>query len=432
MSLGAIARADVVVVGGGISGYACAASAARRGATVVLVEKEAGPAGEGSGRAQGSLRLQGRHAAELPIAEESIALWRELGGEADCELRFDGNIYFCDDPAELPTLRGLVEEAHAAGLTEVRLLEPDDAREVVPNATGPFAAAMWSPYDGQCDPAKSTRAFAARAEAGGVTTLADTLVIRIVEHAGGVRGIDTSRGFIEAAAVVVTGGVWTPNLVGTVGVDVPVMPVAHGQAETVATDVRIGPTVRAFGFGFRQRPDGRLVLSAGINARVEYRMTLGSTRNARLWASRYRVNRGNVRLRFDPALTLRQLRDRSRLSTGHIPVAIEPPAPRRADVDAALVALKRVMPAFAVLRIGRYWSGMLDISPDGVPIIDHKAGPDGLVFVTGLSGHGLALGPVIGEITADLALDGATARPIRPFRLARFREGEVELPNKMI
>jgi glycine/D-amino acid oxidase-like deaminating enzyme len=63
------------------------------------------------------------------------------------------------------------------------------------------------------------------------------------------------------------------------------------------------------------------------------------------------------------------------------------------------------------------------------PIIDHQ---DGLVFVTGLSGHGLALGPVIGEITADLALDGGTARPTRPFRLARFREERVALPDKMI
>jgi sarcosine oxidase subunit beta len=432
MSAGAIASADVVVVGGGISGYAGAASAAQRGATVVLVEKESRPAGEGSGRAQGSLRLQGRHAAEFPIARESIELWRRLGDEVDCELGFGGNIYLCDDPAELPTLRALVEEAHGAGLTEVRLLDREQAQEVLPHATGPFAAAMWSPYDGQCDPAKSTRAFAARATAGGVTTLEDTLALRIVERDGSVRGLETSRGFIEAATVVVTGGVWTPNLVGTVGVDVPIMLVAHGQAESVPTDVRVEPTVRAFGFGFRQRPDGRLVLSAGINARVEYRLSLGATRNARLWASRYRVNRGNVRLRFDPALTMRQLRDRSRLSTGHIPVATEPPAPRRADVDAALVSLKRVMPAFEGLRIGRYWSGMLDISPDGLPIIDHEAGPDGLVFVTGLSGHGLALGPVIGEIAADLALDGATARPIRPFRLARFREQRVELPNKMI
>jgi sarcosine oxidase, subunit beta len=153
-------------------------------------------------------------------------------------------------------------------------------------------------------------------------------------------------------------------------------------------------------------------------------------REKRRWCGAwYRVNRGSVRLRFDPALALRQLRDRSRLSTGHIPVASEPPAPRRADINAAAVALKRAMPAFAGLRIGRYWSGLLDISPDGLPIIDHRGG---LVIVTGLTGHGLALGPVIGEIAADLALDGATARPIRPFRLARFREERVALPTKMI
>jgi glycine/D-amino acid oxidase-like deaminating enzyme len=432
MSAGPIANADVVVVGGGISGYASAASAAGRGATVVLVEKESRPAGEGSGRAQGSLRLQGRHVAEFPIAREAIELWKQLGDEVDCELRFGGNIYLCDDPTELPTLRTLVDEAHRAGLTEVSLLDRDQARQVLPHATGPFVAAMWSPYDGQCDPAKSTRAFAARATTRGVTTLNDTLALRIVERDGSVCGLETSGGFVEAGAVVVSGGVWTPHLVGTVGVDVPIMPVAHGQAETVPTDARVEPTIRAFGFGFRQRPDGRLVLSAGINARVAYRLSLGATRNARLWASRYRANRGSVRLRFDPTLTLRQLRDRSRLSTAHIPVATEPPAPKRTDVDAALGALKQVMPAFAGLRIARYWSGLLDISPDGLPIIDQQAGPDGLVFVTGLSGHGLALGPVIGEITADLALDGATARPIHPFRLARFHEERVQLPNKMI
>src|SRR3954449_4204018 len=430
--MNALMTADVVVVGGGISGQACAASAAGRGARVVLVEKESEPATEGSGRAQGSIRLQGRHAAEFPLAQESIELWKQLGDDTDLELRFDGNIYFCDDPRELPTLRSLVAEAHGSGLGEVRLLEPDQARQVVPTATGPFAAAMWSPYDGQCDPAKVTRAFAARAQAAGVTTIADTLALRIIERDGRVTGVETSRGSVEAPAVVVTGGVWTPNLVRTVGVDVPIMPVAHGQAETVPSDVRIGPTVRAFGFGFRQRPDGQLVLSAGINSRVEHRVSLGSTRNALLWASRYRRNRGNVRLRFDRALTLRQLRERSRLSTDHIPVATEPPAPRRADIDTALDALKQVMPAFAGLHVDRYWSGMLDISPDGLPIIDHDAGPDGLVFVTGLSGHGLALGPVIGEITADLALDRTTTRPIRPFRLARFREERVELPDKMI
>src|SRR4051794_25484776 len=220
-------RADVVVVGGGISGYASAAAAAQRGATVILVEKERGPAFEGSGRAQGSLRLQGREAAEFPLAKEAIERWRALGDEVDCELRFGGNLYLCDDPAELPTLRGLVEEAHGAGLGDVSLLDRAATQDVLPQATGPFAAAMWSAYDGQCDPGKSTRAFADRAHAAGVTTLTDTLALRIEERDGSVRGLHASKGYIEAAAVVVTGGVWTPHLVGTIGLDVPIMPVVH-------------------------------------------------------------------------------------------------------------------------------------------------------------------------------------------------------------
>jgi glycine/D-amino acid oxidase-like deaminating enzyme len=425
-------HADVVVVGGGISGYATAVAAAARGATVIVVEKERHPAFEGSGRAQGSLRLQGREPAEFPLAREAIGRWRALQDEVDCELRFGGNLYLCDDPAELPTLRTLVDEAHGSGLSDVRLLDPEATRTVVPEATGPFAAAMWSPYDGQCDPAKATRAFAERAHAAGVTTLTSTLAQRIDARNESVRGLHTSAGYVEAGALVVTGGVWTPHLLATVGVDVPVMPMIHGQAETGPTDVRVEPTLRAFGFGFRQRPDGRLVLSAGINARVEHRLTLADTRGVRLWGARYLRNRGNVRLRLDPALTARQLRDRSRLSTAHIPIATEPPAPNRDDIDGALAALKRALPAFGPLRIERYWTGLLDVSPDGLPIVDHEAGPDGLVFVTGLSGHGLALGPVMGEICADLALDGSTARPIRPFRLARFHEERVPTPSKMI
>ena len=80
-----VASADVVFVGGGISGHAGAAAAARRGARVALIEKESEPAREGSGRAQGSLRLQGRHAAEFPLARESIELWKQLGEDVDCE-----------------------------------------------------------------------------------------------------------------------------------------------------------------------------------------------------------------------------------------------------------------------------------------------------------------------------------------------------------
>jgi glycine/D-amino acid oxidase-like deaminating enzyme len=64
-------------------------------------------------------------------------------------------------------------------------------------------------------------------------------------------------------------------------------------------------------------------------------------------------------------------------------------------------------------------------------VIDHHCGPDGLTVVAGLCGHGLAIGPVVGEIAADLTLDGTTRRPINRFSLAHF-DGEVASPEVMI
>jgi sarcosine oxidase, subunit beta len=65
--------ADVVVVGSGITGAATAAAVAARGAAVVVVDKEDGPAREGSGRAQGSLRLQGPAPQRVPARPGVVA-----------------------------------------------------------------------------------------------------------------------------------------------------------------------------------------------------------------------------------------------------------------------------------------------------------------------------------------------------------------------
>jgi glycine/D-amino acid oxidase-like deaminating enzyme len=427
-----LAEADVVVVGGGISGQTAAASAAARGASVLLLEKETQPAFEGSGRAQGSLRLQGRAAAELPLAQEAIELWKQVGDEADIELSFGGNIYLCDDPAELPRLRGLVETAHKCGLDQVDLLEPERARSVLPGADGPFTAAMWSPHDGQCDPGKATRHFADVAAGRGARQLYGVRVRRVLEQAGSVTGVATEQGVVKGRAVIVAGGVWTPHLARTVGVKVPIMPVVVSQCETTPSALRVAPTVRAFACGFRQRPDGRIVLSAGLNTIVEHRVTAADLYDVRTWLTRFSSNRRNVRMRLDVPATLAQLRIGAPLSTRLVPRGTEPPPPNRGGMERALTALHELMPGTRDAAIDRVWSGWIDLSPDGLPIIDGHAGPRGLSLATGMSGHGLALGPVTGEILADLALDGRTARPIHPFRVSRFREERVPSPEKMI
>jgi sarcosine oxidase, subunit beta len=424
-------RADAVVVGAGICGVTAAEALARRGLRVVVVEKNTGSGLEQSGQAQGAIRVQGREAAELPLAVESLAIWREVADQGDeFELRFGGNLYLCTTEDEVRQATELRDTAHANGLTDVRLLSPAEARELVPAATGPFLAGMWSPGDAQCLPRGATDFFARRAAAAGAEFRYGTLAERIIEAKGAVRGLETSRGRIDSPALVVAGGIWTADLAATAGVSVPVMPVALSQCETEPVEPLLAPTLRCFTFGARQRPNGRLSLSAGMNTIVDHYGSLASLRHARIWTSRYRANRRSIRLRVDWTRLAQELRTRSVGGAEHMDRHVER-APNRRLMDASLAAAARIIPRLRDVRITRYWAGVIDMSPDGLPILDGKAGPDGLVVVTGLSGHGLALGPAIGRIAAELAADDGPQRSMDAFALRRF-ERTTPIPKKML
>jgi sarcosine oxidase subunit beta len=151
----------------------------------------------------------------------------------------------------------------------------------------------------------------------------------------------------------------------------------------------------------------------------------------RFWLPRAKTFRKNLRIRVDARQVLRELRHHRILGAGLVPPHSPEPLPDRRSVDDALHRLAQVFPAAGGAVAQRYWGGLVDMTPDGLPVIDHRAGPDGLVVVAGLCGHGLALGPVLGEIAADLALDGTTQRRIAPFSLARFA-GKVASPAVMI
>lgn len=420
---------DVVVVGAGINGACAAADAAARGLRVLLVDKDDGPAAEASGRAQGILRLQGRDASEVPLAREALRRWRALDDPDELELRFGGNLYFCASETELPELRRLADDAARGGHQGVQLLVPAQVRALVPAATGPFAGAMWSPADGQCEPALATRRFLRlAAERGAVVRYGETA--RGIEVSGGrVTGVTTSSGAVACAAVVVAAGVWTPHLLAARGVRVPVMPVAMSEREIGPLRPLLAPAVRAVGFGGKQRPGGTLVISNGLDAVVRHRVSLYDARFATLWARRLLAHRHSVRLRLGVRETVAQLRSRSTCDVSHLTVRRDGPRPDDRRLDRAVEAMAAVVPAVAGAPTVRSWAGMVDMSPDGLPIVDTPL--PGLAFVTGLSGHGFTLGPALGPALVDLAAEGRTDAPVAPFTLARF-EGPVAIPAKTI
>ena len=80
----------------------------------------------------------------------------------------------------------------------------------------------------------------------------------------------------------------------------------------------------------------------------------------------------------------------------------------------------QVLPILKEAPAHRAWGGLIDLTPDALPVLDAPEQIAGLVIGAGFSGHGFCLGPVSGEVLADLALGRPPRHDLSAFRLARF------------
>ena len=101
-------------------------------------------------------------------------------------------------------------------------------------------------------------------------------------------------------------------------------------------------------------------------------------------------------------------------------VTVAHPNPRTAEANRQ--AFLRHFPARGEVRIARSWAGIIDTTPDVIPVLGSTDVP-GFLFATGFSGHGFAMGPIVGRLMAELICDGRTSLDLAPLRFARFREG---------
>jgi sarcosine oxidase subunit beta len=82
-----------------------------------------------------------------------------------------------------------------------------------------------------------------------------------------------------------------------------------------------------------------------------------------------------------------------------------------------------IVPALLSIPIARVWAGLLDNTPDALPVIERTPEIDGLVVAAGFSGHGFCLGPITGRLICELVTSGETSLPVEAFRRARFGAG---------
>ena len=99
------------------------------------------------------------------------------------------------------------------------------------------------------------------------------------------------------------------------------------------------------------------------------------------------------------------------------------PDPASGVTNSALAAAQEAFPIFKRARVAQHWAGLIDVTPDAVPVISPVAEVPGLVIATGFSGHGFGIGPAAGRLAADLATGAPPIVDPAPFRYSRFTDG---------
>lgn len=412
---------DLLVIGGGIIGCSAALWASEQGLRVALVEKGR-IAGEQSSRNWGWVRRMGRAAAEYPLGIQSLKIWQGLNDRTGRETGFrrGGIVYAARTPREQAWLAGVEAEAGRFGLA-VKRLDRAALTQAFPGATLADTEGLMTADDGRAEPALAAPAIAEAARDAGATILTGCAVRTLETAAGRVSAVVTERGVIRCRAAILAAGAWSRLFCGNLGIDLPQVRVRSSVLRTAS--VKGGPRM-ALGngrFGIRPRADGGYTVAR--RGRTPVQLTHDVLRQTPRFAGGLIRNRHEVSLTVDASL-LDMLRTPRRWqadqTTPFERCRVLDPEPQGAMLARALRDVARAFPALAGVQVAERWGGIIDVTPDGVPVIDHAAELPGLVIATGFSGHGFGLGPGAGQLAAELATGAAPLVDPAPFRLDRF------------
>jgi glycine/D-amino acid oxidase-like deaminating enzyme len=425
-SAGLPERCDAVVVGGGVLGLSSAYELARRNLSVVLIESGRVGARQ-SGRNLGFVRQQGRALAELPMMMTANQRWRGLGDElgSDVEWQMGGNLRLTNDPELASRYERWVADAASLGL-DSRVVSRAEVASILPGVSEKWLLGIFTASDGQADPIATCRAYTAALRARGVQVCEGVPVRTIMLAGGTVAGVMTAVGEVKAGIVVLAAGSGTSRLASGAGVEIPRQLVR--QTVVLTEPVPAVTEAAAWTGELFVRQDVRGCLRLAASARNEIVLDPAGIRHARRFLASYLANRSQLRLRTGAA-SLARAALRPLQSTSGDELS---PQPSFDDVRFCLERAQRYFPSLGEVRLRRAWAGEIDATPDGLPVIDGRGGPGGLVIAAGMSGHGFGLAPVVGNIVADIAEGAEPGFDLRPFRVARFHDGSRLEPAHLV
>jgi glycine/D-amino acid oxidase-like deaminating enzyme len=379
------ATRDVVVIGAGAVGAACAYYLAEAGLSVTVLDRGSVASGT-TGAGEGNILVSDKQpGAELELALLSGRLWRELPLEVTgpAELELKGGLVVAPHPEAFDGLRALAEGQAAAGV-RTEAVAGERLHELEPQIADGLPGAILYPQDMQVQPMLAAAHLLAAARARGAQLRLGEAVTGVRRAGERVTGVITAAGEISAGAVVNATGAWASETASLAGVHVPILP----RRGFILVTEPLGGVIR------HKVYDAAYVADVASSAEgLETSAVIEGTKSGTvlIGASRERVG-------FDREISTPVLARLARQAT-------------------------RLFPMLERVRALRAYRGFRPYCPDHLPVIGPDARAPGLMHACGHEGAGIGLAPATGWLIARCATGQAPDLSLAPFAPERFGGG---------
>jgi glycine/D-amino acid oxidase-like deaminating enzyme len=363
-------HSDVIIIGGGVIGTACAYFLADKGAKVLLLERSHLACGA-SGCTAAIISISGSGstpAALLPLSLESynLVLDHEQNFDPPLEIIRGGALYASMNEQEALEIRPFYDEIRQMGI-DCTIMDGPEARRFEPLLADHVSSAIYNPASFHVNPFRLGAAYLNAAMRQGGRVEYGVEVREIVAGGDKIDKIVTNRGDYQGDWVVVAGGAYTPQLLSSLGIQIPIVP-ARGQV--ILTEACPWMTDRVLIFVdhlyARQTASGNFYLGS----HTEF-------------------------VGFENRITLEKMTAFTR-------------------------AFIRSMPVLAKVRALRFFAGFRPISEDNLPVIGPVPGCSKLIVAAGHGRTGVRFSAATGKAVSEMIIDGRTEHPMEAFSPGRF------------